>query len=329
MAKIGSSISTCFHCKGEYDGTGITVGQDIQCPHCGGAIQHSIPFGDYTLLKPVGEGGVCSVYLAYDNKRKRKVALKLLSKAFAKDMNSILRFFEEAETTGIFKHPNIIQMYEFGEYFGKVYLTMEYLPGGSFEGRMIHSGRQPEIDCLSVGIGAANGLAYAAERGVIHRDVKPGNILFKADGEATVADFGLCVRTNAPNPNTREIFGTVYYVPPERLKAETEDFRSDMYGLAASLYHAMTGQPAFDLDNLDDQEMKNLFTIPVRIRSVRPDITDKTAYAIDRAMAIEPRDRFQSYNEFIQLLKESKKAIMGKDRSKSSLLTSISNLFSR
>ncbi len=322
--------SVCTHCQGVYDGTGLTLEQAIICPHCSIEIFHEIRFGDFILERKIGTGGTCEVYLAQDLQTGQEVALKILDEMLALNPEAVKLFIEEARVTATLKFPHIIDVFRCGEHEGKYYLTMEPLTGGSFDERIINEGVVPELDCLLIGVQAAKALQYASARGLLHRDVKPGNILFDSENCVKVADFGLSARRGGPNPNTGEIWGTAYYVPPERLEGKNEDLRSDIYGLAASLYHGLTGRPPYSAADPNavpppgyPQNKKNRFSTKMYamivaqvvrhrqetklglLRQINPKIFLRTSNAIEKALSLDPNDRFQSYGEFIEAMEEA------------------------
>jgi eukaryotic-like serine/threonine-protein kinase len=311
-AEVSPVISYCPHCSGAYDGTGLKIGQEITCPHCEQALKHSLQFGDYRLLKKLGAGGMGIVYLADDLQLERKVAVKILNKKLSGNIEFIATFLQEAETTATLEHPNIVQVYSFGQHEGQYYLVMECLPGGSFDDLLVKHTKLPETQCLEIGIGAAAGLQFAADRGLVHRDVKPGNILFNENGVAKVVDFGLSLRVDAQADleNNGEIWGTPYYLPPERLNGQPEDFRSDMYAIAASLFHALAGRAPYEDKDPAKIALRHREGSAVRIQMFNPQLSEKTAYTIDKAMSRDPRQRFSSYDEFIDHLSDAKRLLV-------------------
>ena len=200
-------------------------------------------FGNYALEKELGQGGMGTVYLARDNGLNRKVALKILKTDLSDDPAFAQKFLDEVEVTASLAHPNIIRVYTLGEQDGQLYLVMEHLDQPSLEQRMDQTGKLSERDVLEIGIGIASALQFAHEEtGMIHRDIKPGNILFGRGNIPKLADFGLAAGARSALGQQDEIWGTPYYVSPERLNREEEDIRSDIYSLGAALYHALAGR---------------------------------------------------------------------------------------
>ena len=327
-------LASCSQCRGVYDGTGLKVGQEITCPHCSALIFHTSKFADFLLTKKVGKGGMCEVYLGYHLQTGQELAVKILDEKFDQDNEVSKGFLAEARVTMSLHHANIINVYSCGEYNGRPYLSMEYLSGGSFDDLIVKNGVVSEHRCVDIGLYAAHALHYAAVKGLLHRDIKPGNILLDGNGNVKVVDFGLFSLRGGPNPNTGEIWGTAYYVPPERLDGLPEDFRSDIYALGASMYHGILGRPPFGMPEpkeptrtqnekshlskkissmLFSQRAKTEEAPPpsqqriIPVRRINPRITLKTGQAIEKAMARNPNDRFQSYSEFIKCLTDARK----------------------
>ena len=207
-------------------------------------------FGDYELERELGQGGMGTVYLARDTGLNRKVALKILRHDLSDDPSFSRKFLDEVEVTASLSHPNIIRVYTLGEQDGRLYLVMEHLDEPSLEQRMDSEKKIPERDVLETGIGIASALQFANEEtGLIHRDIKPGNILFGRGNISKLADFGLAAGARSALGQQDEIWGTPYYVSPERLSREEEDIRSDIYSLGATLYHALAGRAPFEAES--------------------------------------------------------------------------------
>ncbi len=206
----------------------------------------SIDIPGYRILRSLGEGGMASVYLAVQESLDREVALKVMSSALASNAEFTDRFLKEGRLTAKLSHPNIVTVYDIGQHQDTYYLTQEYIPGGTLRERMDKRLTVPEI--LDVARDVALGLAYAHEKGVVHRDVKPGNVLFRANGTAVLADFGIA---KAMNSNTMATLagnsiGTPHYMSPEQARAEKVDGRSDLYSLGAMIVEMLTDAPPYD-----------------------------------------------------------------------------------
>jgi serine/threonine protein kinase len=216
----------------------------------------------------------------------------------------------EAEITASLNHPNIVQVYAFGQHEGVYYMVVEYISGGSLDDRINDRGRITELEGIEIGIAVARGLEAALQRGgLIHRDIKPGNILFNANNTPKVVDFGLSLSLDTTDHFDGEIWGTPYYVAPEKLEHEDETFQSDLYSLGATLFHAITGRPPYEGEDPNAVAAKHLSGSVVSLKAFVPDISDQTTYAVSKAMARYPEDRYESYAAFIAQLEDAKRRI--------------------
>jgi len=215
----------------------------MHCPTCGGAMRVRTRFDQFKLQEALGAGGMGAVYRALDTNLHRLVALKLLQKEHSENPEFVAQFQKEAAITASINHPHVVKVYSTGRDHGRLYIAMELVDRGSLDDRMTGEGRISELQALNVGIQIAQGLNAALQRGLIHRDIKPGNILFTGASNAKIVDFGLAVLMEHAETVSGEVWGTPYYVAPEPLDGRPEDFRSDMYALGATLFHALTGKP--------------------------------------------------------------------------------------
>jgi eukaryotic-like serine/threonine-protein kinase len=230
------------------------------------------------------------------------VAIKLMRRQYSADPIFVKRFESEARVTAGLNHPNIVKVFSFGEDRGLLYLAMEMVDQGSLDAVMQQLGKVPEDRVLEVGVQIAKGLQAGLEKGLIHRDIKPGNILFADEHTAKIVDFGLAVLVEKQHEEEGEVWATPYYVAPEKLEGGNEDFRSDMYSLAATLFHALAGRPPFIVETNSMSELKKIKSKPVHLLSFAPHVSNPTAYVIEKALAVKPEDRFASYEEFIENL---------------------------
>ena len=221
------------------DVSAVAPFSNVECPNCGKHTRVKREFGPYTLVRRHAIGGMSMVFVAHDNTLDREVALKILSEEFSADERRIAAFEEEARITASFSHPNVVRVLTTGRAFDRFYIAMELVPGGHFEHQIRERGKIPEIEMLPLAIEVAQGLKAAHAAGLIHRDVKPGNILLDAEGHAKLVDFGLALVTQGGKAQATELWATPYYVPPETVEGHAEDFRSDIYAFGATLYHAL------------------------------------------------------------------------------------------
>ena len=267
-------------------------------------------FGNYELERELGQGGMGSVYLARDTGLNRKVALKILRSDLCDDLSFARKFLEEVEVTASLAHPNIIRVYTLGQQDSRPYLVMEHLDQPSLEHRMDQIGKLPERDVLEIGIAIASALQFAHEKtGMIHRDIKPGNILFGRGNIPKLADFGLAAGARSALGQQDEIWGTPYYVSPERLNREEEDIRSDIYSLGATLYHAFAGRAPFEADTAEDVARRHLMDRPPPLRSLCPEAQEQTVFTVDRCLQKKTEHRWKSYEELISQLEDARRRL--------------------
>ncbi len=303
----------CTACGSILDITGASLFAVRTCPVCGEQIHVRRQFKNYELLGVLGQGGQGTVYRALDQNLDRHVALKVLRLEHGGDPEFVQKFEHEARLTASINHPNVIRVYSFGTEDENVYLAMELVDGGTFDDQMEQLGRVPEARALQVAIQVAQGLRAGLEKGLIHRDVKPGNILFGGDGSAKIVDFGLAVFHEQEAAGTGDIWGTPYYLSPERLQRQQEDFRSDIYSLGAALFHAIAGRPPFEAEDASHVALKHLTTQAVSVQTFAPDVSNATAYVVNRTLAKSREERPASYDEFIEQLQFARdEAMAGK-----------------
>jgi uncharacterized RDD family membrane protein YckC len=252
--------------------------------------------GAYVIVEHLGRGGMGDVYRARDEALERDVALKTISKGLAVDESFVVRFKEEAKAAARISHPNLVQVHAFGEHEGTLFFAMELVPGKSL-GDRLHLGALPWREAARAAAQAARGLEAAAAHGVVHRDVKPENLLVAADGSIKVADFGLAKRlaSDAVATATGVIVGTPRYMSPEQAQGETLDFRSDIYSLGATLFHLVAGRPVFDGASAMKLCMKHIQEVPPSLASVAPCVPDALSRTVDRMLAKRREDRHPSY----------------------------------
>lgn len=273
----------------------------VPCTKCGELVMIPMRLRQFELQAVIGKGGMATVYRAFDTTLQRDVAVKLMNPELMQDQNGMNQFLREARACGQLNHTNIIHIYTFDDLDGQAYLVMELADRGSLDSR-IEKGPVPELDVLDIGIKVASALDTALKHGLLHCDIKPGNILFNADGEPKLVDFGIARRTDAESDHDGTVLGTPYYIAPEKIRREHENFLSDMYSLAGTLYHAITQHVPFEAPTVEDVVAAHVHTPLTPPDRVNPDITAPTSDALARAMAKKPSDRFESYDAFIMAL---------------------------
>jgi eukaryotic-like serine/threonine-protein kinase len=283
----------------------------VPCTKCGHPIMMPMQLRQFELRAVIGSGGMGNVYRAWDTTLERMVAVKLMKKELLEDEKARESFYREARACARLNHTNIVHIYTFDEAEGQYYLVMELADRGSLDQRIEKLHALPELDVLDIGIKIASALDMALKYDLLHRDIKPGNILFNADHEPKLVDFGLARKADVEHVPEDMIWGTPYYVAPEKIKREPETFLSDMYSLGATLYHAMTGHVPFDAPTPEEVIMAQVqtpLTPPNLVEGVQ--ITQPTSDALVRALAKNPADRFLSYDEFIMALEAARSLLL-------------------
>lgn len=302
----------CPHCGMLIDVRGLRAYTRVHCPSCGGALHVRRSFNQYEIIEVIGEGGMGTVYKALDRNLMRYVALKVLKEEFSNNPDSITELAREAKITASISHPNVVKVFSFGEAYGQYFFAMELVEKGSLDDLMMLQKRIAEAQTLNIGIQISMGLQAAYAKGLIHSDVKPGNILFADAKTAKIVDFGLAFLQEQQADEKGEIWGTPYYVPPERLNKEKEDFRSDIYSLGGTLFHALAGRPPFEAENASLVALKHLKSKAVSLQAFAPDVSSETAYVINRMLQKEVDERYASYDELIEHLTYAKERLLAR-----------------
>jgi len=282
----------------------------VPCSKCGYPIMMPMRLRQFELRSVIASGGMGTVYRAWDTVLERQVAVKLMKKEILSEPKSLEMFRREACSCAKLNHTNIIHIYTFDEWEGESYLVMELADQGSLDTRIEKLRLLPELQVLDIGIKIASALDMALRYDLLHCDIKPGNILFNADHEPKLVDFGLARKTDAEQESGEFTRGTPYYVAPEKIKREPETFLSDMYSLGATLYHAMTGHVPFDAPTPDEVVQAHVYTALTPANQVVPEISQATSDALGRALAKNPGERFLSYDEFIMALEAARSLLL-------------------
>ena len=280
------------------------------CSKCGHGVMMPMQLRQFELRSLLGSGGNGNVYRAWDTTLERFVAVKLMKKELMQDPKAMEAFYREARACARLNHTNIIHIYTFDEWEGHQYLVMELADRGSLDQRIEKLRVLSELDVLDIGIKIASALDMALKYNLLHRDIKPGNILFNADHEPKLVDFGLARSVEAEVETGDVTEGTPYYVAPEKIKREPETFLSDMYSLGATMYHAVTGHVPFDAPTVEELVAAQVQTPLTPPNLVVPEITQATSDALVRALAKNPADRFLSYDEFTMTFEIARSALL-------------------
>lgn len=290
---------TCPACGTTVDTSAAEPLARVPCQNCGEKVRAERSFDQFVLLETIGIGGMGTVYKARDTLLDRLVALKLLRKDLGEDIDYAARLRQEARVAASVNHPNVIQVFSSGTDHDQFYLVMELVDHGSLDDLIEQQKRLREELVLEAGIQVAKGLRAAYAKGLIHRDVKPANILFADDHTAKIGDFGLAGAAAEGAEHRGEIWGTPYYVAPERLNNEAEDFRSDIYSLGATLFHAISGRAPIEGETNSAVTLRKLKCEPIDLSAVVPEVSVPTANVLNRTLAPDPADRFASYDELV------------------------------
>jgi serine/threonine-protein kinase len=261
--------------------------------------------GEFQLIRRLGQGGMGQVYLAQQLTLKRKVAIKIMRPEMAADATSFQRFKSEAEAIARITHANIVQVYAFNEQDGLHYMAMEYVEGRNL-GEYVARKGPPDVPlALSIMRQVAAALQRAAELGIIHRDIKPDNILLTRRGEVKVADFGLsrCLAGDRPSPQltqTGMTMGTPLYMSPEQIQGQPLDPRTDIYSFGITCFQMLTGRPPFQGQTAFDLAMQHIQTEPTPLHSLRPDLPVDLCAIIHKMMAKELEKRYPTGGELLK-----------------------------
>jgi serine/threonine protein kinase len=270
------------------------------------------------------------VYKARDTQLERFVALKLLHKDLSSEADHNVQLQQEARVAASVNHPNVVQIFSLGMDHGQFYVVMELIDHGSLDDLIESQGRVPEHQVLDIGIQIARGLRAAQRKGLIHRDVKPANILFVDEQAAKIGDFGIAAFATQQSQNTasdRVIWGTPPYVAPERLWNRPEDLRSDIYSLGATLFHAVAGKPPIDSSTNSATELRELKQHPSELRAIAPEVSRPTARVLQRMIAPDPKERFSLYDELLAELDAARRKLEIADARRHSSRWPFSGLF--
>lgn len=259
--------------------------------------------GSYRLVAPLGSGGMSSVFRAVHDNSGYEVALKVLPRYLAKNPTLLQRFLREAQSAEALEHPNIVSIYDRGAENGRHYLVLEFVDGSDLHDLVRQHGPMSVVDALRVIREAAQGLRYAASKGVIHRDIKPANILMARDGVVKLIDLGLALQSESEDERvTRHgtTVGTVDYMSPEQARdSRAANEQSDIYSLGCTLYYLLTGFPPFAGGHIADKLRRHATQPPPDVRQLRHDVPRSVAKFIQRMMAKRPDERYKSYEELI------------------------------
>lgn len=252
----------------------------------------------YEIIRAIGEGGMANVYLAYDTILNRRVAVKILRGDLAEDEKFIRRFQREAIAASSLSHPNIVEIYDVGEDNGKYFIVMEYVEGKTLKQLIKKRGALTLAEVIDIMVQLTSAIAHAHDSYIIHRDIKPQNVIILDDGRVKIMDFGIAAQLNSNDlTQTNSVMGTVYYLPPEQANGTTTTTKSDIYSLGILMYELVIGKVPFKGDSPVEVAIKQMKEPIPDIITSNPDIPQSIENIILRACAKNPKNRYESANE--------------------------------
>ena len=292
-------INQCPECSQDLNVSEFAPFSKIVCPNCEGAVRVRTRMGQYEIKHMLGEGGMSQVFAADDLTLGRKVALKVLHQSLSQDEKLTSMFEREAKLTASINHPNVVKVYTVGSERGYFYIAMELVDAVSVEELINEKGALPEEQVLGIAYDVVSGLKAAYQENLIHRDIKPGNMLVTRDGTAKLVDFGLAVAQGGADEN-EDIWATPFYVPPEKLVREPDTHLGDIYALGATCYHALAGQPPFAANTSSLEELIEIKSAGVDLKSVAPNASKATIKLIEQMMSHSAKARPSSYDILLE-----------------------------
>jgi len=269
--------------------------------------------GRYELGERLGVGGMSTVRLARDRRLEREVAIKLLAEHLAEDPQFVARFRREALAAASLVHPNIVQVFDFGldEPSGRHYIVMERINGQSAAEILRERSILPVPEALAIVSHACRGLDYAHRHGVVHRDIKPGNLLRNEEGIVKVADFGIARNMGDESSITQvgSVLGTAAYLAPEQAHGEEVGPQADLYALGVVTYQLLSGRLPYEAQSLTELALKQQREAPALLHKMNPEVTPQLAAAVDRALALDARDRFTDAEQMREALADGARGV--------------------
>ena len=260
----------------------------------------------YKIERKIGSGGMAEVYLAEDTELEREVAIKILHDRFAQDKEFVERFRREAQSAAGLQHPNVVSIFDRGEFKDTYFIAMEYVDGPQLK-QLVKGGMGTE-DAINFTRQILNAARFAHRKGIVHRDLKPQNVLIDDEGRARVADFGIARAGSSDITGTGSVMGTAQYLSPEQAQGKETTAKSDLYSIGVILYEALTGRVPFDGDSAVAVALKQVSETPRRPSAVNPDVPPALDAVVMRALAKDPEARFKDADAFIKALDAAEKA---------------------
>jgi beta-lactam-binding protein with PASTA domain len=265
--------------------------------------------GRYRVATRLGSGGMADVYLAHDTLLGRQVALKLLHHRFSEDQEFVERFRREASSAAGLSHPNVVAVFDRGEWDGTYYIAMEYLPGRSLKAVVREHGPLSPSDATDIVVQILLAVRFAHRRGIIHRDIKPHNVILDEEGRAKVTDFGIARAGASDMTLTGSIMGTAQYLSPEQAQGHAVSETSDLYAVGVVLYELLTGSVPFEGESAVTIALKQVSAEPIPPSRRNSEVTPALDAVVMRSLAKDPLARFASADEFIAALQQAREGI--------------------
>ena len=265
----------------------------------------------YRILTRIGSGGMADVYRAEDTHLGREVALKVLHRRFSADEGFVERFRREASSAASLQHPNVVNVFDRGEHEDTYYIAMEHLSGSTLKQLIDTDAPLDQERAIDLGIQILKAAAFAHRRGVIHRDLKPHNVIVSDEGTAKVTDFGIARAGASEMTETGSIMGTAQYLSPEQAQGHAVSPASDIYSIGVLLYEALTGRVPFHGESAVSIALKHLNEQPAPLSQLRPEIHPELERAVMTALAKDPAQRYASAEEMVHALEAARAAIVG------------------
>ncbi len=266
----------------------------------------------YQIIKSIGEGGMANVYLAYDTILDRNVAVKVLRGDLATDEKFVRRFQREALSASSLSHPNIVEVYDVGEDNGQYYIVMEYIEGKHLKELLKKRGKLVLSEVIDIMLQITDGMSVAHDAYIIHRDIKPQNIMIQENGVVKITDFGIAMAMNATQlTQTNSVMGSVHYLPPEQANGKGSTLQSDIYSMGILMYELLTGKLPYKGDNAVEIALKHLKESLPSIKEDLPDLPQSVENIIIRASSKNPKNRYndarEMHEDLLTCLDESRK----------------------
>ncbi|MDD2435597.1 MAG: Stk1 family PASTA domain-containing Ser/Thr kinase, partial [Bacilli bacterium] len=258
----------------------------------------------YQIIRTIGEGGMANVYLAHDTILDRNVAVKILRGDLANDEKFVKKFQREAISASSLAHPNIVEMYDVGEDNGQYFIVMEYIDGKTLKTVIKKRGPLIMPEVIDIMLQLTSAIACAHESYIIHRDIKPQNVMILDDGRVKITDFGIAIASNATElTQTNSVMGSVHYLPPEQANGSGSTIKSDIYSLGILMYELLTSSVPFKGDNAVEVALKQMKEKIPSVRKFNPDIPQSIENIVFKAAAKNPKNRYNSVTEMYDDLK--------------------------